>query len=164
MSFQSLRLNWQKNIRLAPFTTYQIGGAAKWFISIQTIEELKQALLDCLEKKIPFYVLGKGSNSLFDDRGFNGAVLLNKIDFCHQQDNRFEVGSGTFFPWLGFQTAKKGFTGLEFAAGIPGSLGGAIYMNAGAHGQEIKDVLESVVFIDDKVNIRTFNREEIKFK
>lgn len=157
-------LSWQRNVALAPYTTYKIGGAAHLFLKIKTLLELEQALKECSKMNLPFYILGKGSNTLFDDRGFSGAVLLNEIDFCEQSEDTFEVGGGTSFAWLGLYTAKKGYSGLEFAAGVPGSLGGAIYMNAGAHGQEVQEVIESVLFIDDQGERHLFHRKEIEFK
>lgn len=82
-------------------------------------------------------MVGKGSNCLFDDRGFDGCVILNRIDFLERLETPglYRVGSGYAFNMLGVQCSREGFSGLEFAGGIPGTVGGAVYMNAGADGQ-----------------------------
>jgi UDP-N-acetylmuramate dehydrogenase len=88
------------------------------------------------EKGLRMLVLGKGSNVLFDDRGFDGIVVVNKICFVEDlKDGLFRVGGGMHFDQLGWVTSRKCFSGLEFATGIPGTVGGAVYMNAGANGQ-----------------------------
>jgi UDP-N-acetylenolpyruvoylglucosamine reductase len=81
-------------------------------------------------------VIGKGSNLLFDDRGFDGCIILNRIDFLETHEpGIYRAGSGYPFNVLGMQCSRDGFSGLEFASGIPGTVGGAVYMNAGANGQ-----------------------------
>lgn len=95
----------------------------------------------CNEHSLRFLVIGKGSNCLFCDLGFDGCVILNRIEFVERrekEDGVYKVGSGFGFNRLGVQCSNEGFTGLEFAGGIPGTVGGAIYMNAGANGQVIK--------------------------
>lgn len=90
----------------------------------------------CRENNIRCFIVGKGSNCLFDDRGFDGCVILNSLKFLERQGRGvYRVGSGYPFNTLGIQTSKDGFTGLEFASGIPGTVGGAIFMNASANGQ-----------------------------
>ena len=82
------------------------------------------------------FIVGKGSNCLFDDRGFDGCVILNRIEYVIDLGGGvYEAGGGYPFNHLGIQCSKEGYTGLEFAAGIPGTVGGAVYMNAGADGQ-----------------------------
>lgn len=130
-----------------------VGGPAHYFSKVRTKEEMQEQISFALKEKLPFFVLGKGSNSLFDDRGFAGLVILNQIDFCERQGNRFRVGSGFSFPRLGKLTTKLGFTGLEFAAGIPATVGGAVFMNAGAGKQEVKDTLKSVLFVDTQSHL-----------
>lgn len=90
----------------------------------------------CTCHNVRWFVVGKGSNCLFDDRGFDGCVILNRINFLEKLGTgRYRVGSGYAFNTLGVQCSRDGFSGLEFAGGIPGTVGGAIYMNAGADGQ-----------------------------
>lgn len=157
-------LKWKKDVRLAPYSTYRIGGPAKLFLSLKTKQEAVDALTFCHKEQIPIYILGKGSNTLFADEGFNGAVLLNEIDFFEKDENIIYAGSGLSFPWLGFQTTKMELSGLEYAAGVPGSLGGAIYMNAGAMGQEIKNIVEEVEFLSMNGEIHNFTQEDLLFK
>lgn len=88
------------------------------------------------EHSIRFLIIGKGSNCLFDDSGFDGCIILNRIDFFEEVESGiYRVGSGYPFNQLGVRCSNDGFTGLEFASGVPGSVGGGAYMNAGANGQ-----------------------------
>lgn len=154
---------FQKSQSLAKCSTFGIGGAAKLFTQVESIEELQEVLIHCHQHRLPFFVVGKGSNSLFDDRGFDGLVIQNKIADCHFQDKRVDVGAGYSFSLLGSQTARKGFSGLEFASGIPGSVGGAVFMNAGAGGHEVCDVLDEVVAVDGQGNVHRLKKEEVQF-
>ncbi len=135
---------------LSQLSTFGIGGPARFFIEIQKIEQMQSAISYCNEQKLPFFILGKGSNCLFDDRGFDGLVILNKIAFCHYDGPIVHVGAGYSFSLLGTQTARKGWGGLEFACGIPGSVGGAVYMNAGANGVETCQNLMEVHYVNEK--------------
>ncbi|KAK9114989.1 hypothetical protein Syun_021786 [Stephania yunnanensis] len=107
----------------------------------------------CRDNSIGFVIVGKGSNCLFDDKGFHGRVILNRIDFVQNTDDGllggcYRVGSGCPFNRFGIQSCIDGFSGLEFAGGIPGTVGGAVYMNAGADAQEMEDLaaIVSVTF------------------
>lgn len=157
-------LPWSCNTLLAPYTTYKIGGPAKRFLILDSIKTLQQALLDCSKWGMPFYVLGKGSNTLFDDRGYNGAVLLNQMQDYSFKEGYVEAESGLSFAWLGQYTAKQNYGGLEFAAGIPGSVGGAIYMNAGANAQEVSQVVEAIDFVDVEGKVQKYTQKDLQFK
>lgn len=148
---------------LKPFTTLGIGGPAKEFVSIHSIEEMQQIRLYINKNQLPFWVIGKGSNALFDDRGFDGLVILNKIDFITFDEGHLYAGAGTSFSLLGVKMARNGWGGLEFASGIPGSLGGAIYMNAGANGKETADHLTAVGFIDEAGEFQEAKSNELSF-
>lgn len=150
-------LQLQSNRNLSEFSTFGIGGPCRYFAQINTIEEMQEAYL----LNMPILIVGKGSNCLFADEGFDGLVLLNKIDFCEWRENEVYVGSGYSFSLLGAQTAKKGFSGLEFASGIPATVGGAIFMNAGANGKETCTALKSVQYFDGKIS--EYKREELNF-
>lgn len=155
---------WKENIVLAPYSTYKIGGKARLFTIVHDQVQLKEALQYCQKHQIPHYILGNGSNTLFEDRGFDGAVILNKLD-CFKREGTFVyAGSGISFPKLGLQTARAGLSGLEYAAGVPGTLGGALYMNAGANGQEIKDLVEEVEFMDLKGDVHLLTKDQLLFK
>lgn len=154
----------EKNKPLAGYTTIGIGGPAEFFAEVSTVEQMKEAFQFAKEQEIPIHILGKGSNTLFDDRGFKGLVILNKIDAMEEiEPGLFEVGAGCSFPLFGVRTAKKGYTGFEFAAGIPASVGGAIYMNAGASGQETSTFLAKVTFLDKTRGLLEFTRDDLHF-
>lgn len=161
---EDLKCSWQKEILLAPYSTYKVGGPAKLFTKVTHINQLQEALKYCYEHKIPLYILGKGSNTLFDDLGFNGAVILNAISFFEQKGDLFEVGAGLSFAWLGMQTAKLGYGGLEYAAGIPATVGGAVFMNAGANGQEIAPLIEKVTYVTSKGELQIFDKTQMNFQ
>jgi UDP-N-acetylmuramate dehydrogenase len=147
---------------LATYTTFAIGGPADRFVVVKSIDDLKEALAYGRENQLPIHVLGKGSNTLFDEAGFRGLVILNKIGFIEDLgEGRFHVGAGYSFALLGVRTARSGWSGLEFASGIPCSVGGAIVMNAGANGQETEAVIESVTHLDD--DLTTYQRSELVF-
>lgn len=162
----------QKMVSLPPFeqgkqlsalSTFGIGGPASYFTVAHTEEEMAALLSHCFKTALPYIVIGKGSNCLFDDRGFDGLVILNKIAFCTYEENRVHVGAGYSFSLLGAQTARKGWAGLEFASGIPGSVGGAVYMNAGANGSETKDALLNVTYVSEKGESLCLPKEEMQF-
>lgn len=148
---------------LAPFSTFGIGGPARYFIAVKTIGEMEQAFRFAHEKSLPFYLLGKGSNLLIDDRGFSGVVILNQINHYSLEGNHVKVGAGYSFALLGVRTAKAGLSGLEFASGIPASVGGAIFMNAGANHGEVKDCLTSVTYIHPTGRLEVFPIESLSF-
>lgn len=153
-----------ENVPLSSYSTMGIGGLALYLTKVATAAAMKEAVLFAKSKNIPFLVIGKGSNSLFDDKGFPGLAIVNKIDFCHEEEGGvFHVGSGYSFSLLGAQTAKKCFSGLEFASGIPATVGGAIYMNAGASGSETQETLISVDYMDADGFVRTYEKNEMAF-
>lgn len=154
----------QENKSLKDLTTLGIGGPARYYIEVKSISELQEALRYCHEKRLRHFILGKGSNCLFDDRGFNGCIIHNKIHFSNSLgQGHYHVSAGYSFALLGAQTAKEGFSGLEFASGIPASVGGAIFMNAGANGQETKDALYSVDYVTATGELKTFLKEDLIF-
>ena len=148
---------------LKELSTFGIGGPIRFYLEAAQIAYVEQAIEWALLQKVPYFILGKGSNCLFDDRGFDGLVIHNKIDFCNFNSGRVYVGAGYSFSLLGIQTAKKGLSGLEFAAGIPGSVGGAVYMNAGANGQETCQALEKVLYFDPDTGEKSISREQLIF-
>ena len=149
---------------LATLCTFNVGGPARYFTEVRNLDQMKEAFQFAREHKLSTFVLGKGSNCLFDDRGYNGLVILNKIDFIrHEEPHYFAVGAGYSFSRLGSYTARNGWSGLEFAAGIPASVGGAVYMNAGANGQEAAEKVVSVDFLSFAGDLQTLRRDEITF-
>lgn len=154
---------YRENVPLQTLSTMRVGGEARFFAHLRTEDEMQQALLICKKQALPFLVIGKGSNSLFDDRGFRGLVILNGLDWCCQENEIWKVGSGFSFARLGHLTAKASLQGLEFACGIPATVGGAIFMNAGANGLETADCLKHVVWISPKGERLELKKEELNF-
>lgn len=140
----------EKKRLLSDLTTFGIGGPATFFAEAFTEQMMAEMIAWCYQNKTPYFILGKGSNILFDDRGFNGLVIQNRIDHLFKEENLFSVGAAFSFARLGMITAKEGFSGLEFASGIPASVGGAIFMNAGANGQQTQDCLKEVGYINEE--------------
>ncbi|XVF20803.1 hypothetical protein REPUB_Repub12eG0034300 [Reevesia pubescens] len=167
---QTLDWNWNglKFIRgsklLKDLTTLGIGGPCNYFVQVFHQTHLLSAIRYFYENSIPYIVIGKGSNCLFDDLGFDGGVILNGIEFLERiRPGVYRVGSGFRFNHLGLLSCKEGFTGLEFAGGIPGTVGGATYMNAGANGQETANCIESIDIVTTEGNFRTLNRVDLSF-
>ncbi len=148
---------------LSEFSTFGIGGKVRYFVEASTIVEMEDSFRFAREKEIPFLILGKGSNCLFSDRGFEGLAILNKIDFCEFKETRISVGSGYSFSLLGVQSARKGLSGLEFASGIPATVGGAVFMNAGANGKETFGCLESVLYLHEDGGKKEYKKEELSY-
>jgi UDP-N-acetylmuramate dehydrogenase len=154
----------QQNKPLSDLCTFGIGGPARLFAEAGSIAAMQELLQYCSQQKIPYFILGKGSNCLFDDRGFDGLVILNKIDFIEKEPTGlFYVGAGYSFSLLGTQTARQGWTGLEFASGIPGSVGGAVYMNAGANGGDTSQVIADVEYVAEDGQLVTLSKDQLGF-
>lgn len=158
-----LEERFQSNRTLKELSTFGIGGPIRYFFSAQTTEDMIEALKWAASRQIPYFILGKGSNCLFDDRGFNGLIIHNKINFCTFEGNQVYVGAGYSFARLGAQSAQKGLSGLEFASGIPGSVGGAVYMNAGSNGRETKDSLQEVEFLSVSFEKKIYKVSDLTF-
>lgn len=148
---------------LKEFTTFGIGGPAKYFTQVTSIQELQEAIRFCNRQNLRYLVLGKGSNALISDQGFDGVVLLNKIQFFEEKEDTFYVGAGYSFSLLGSQTARKGWEGLEFASGIPGSVGGAVFMNAGANGMETFNTLIEVTYVNEAGDVELLSKSAIEW-
>ncbi len=149
--------------RLSEFSTFGIGGPIRHLFEADSIDLIKEAFSFAARERLPILVVGKGSNCLFSDQGFDGVVLVNRIDFCTFSDPLVEVGGGYPFSLLGAQAAKRDLSGLEFASGIPASVGGAVFMNAGANGQETATTLHSVRFINADGTDKIFQAKDLHF-
>lgn len=154
---------------LAPYTSIKIGGPADYFLEVEEHGALAQALRILDRCGIPFCLLGKGSNVLVSDLGVRGAVLRLGGKF-KQIERREENGEvfitvGAAYPvaQLVREAARRGYSGLEFAEGIPGSVGGALVMNAGAYGTEMEKIVDRVEGITHKGEPLSFSREELTF-
>ena len=156
----------QKNILLSEHTTFHIGGPARFFVAVKNIEELKEALQYCQNNKLDFFILGGGSNILASDKGFAGMVIKIKIENLRIDPADFTVkaDSGISLAKIVADSVEQNLSGLEWAVGIPGTLGGAIRGNAGAYGGEIKGVVLEVAALDtESLEIKNFTPGECNF-
>ena len=146
-------------------TTFRIGGEAACFIRISKEEQL-QKLIPCFKNVgIDYFVLGKGSNLLVGDKGYQG-VILQVADACQQieaEGNRLQVQAGTALSKAALFAMERGLAGMEFAAEIPGTVGGGVVMNAGAYGGEMKQVVESVRVLSPEGEILTLDNDTMEF-
>ena len=160
----------QYNAPMKNYTSFKIGGPAECLIKVQTIEEVQEILQIVHQNNIPLTIIGNGSNILVSDKGIKGIVLkidIKKLEIEEKEENQFfiTVGSGNKLGEIAPKLLQQGIQGFEFAAGIPGTIGGAIRMNAGAHGSEMKDIVKTVSYIDkDDMKLYTISNEEAKFE
>ncbi|PIS42473.1 MAG: UDP-N-acetylenolpyruvoylglucosamine reductase [Candidatus Kerfeldbacteria bacterium CG08_land_8_20_14_0_20_40_16] len=149
---------------LAPFTTYKIGGPADYYFKAENQADLKNAVLAARELNLPFFILARGSNVLISDSGFRGLIVHNKPRQCTVKGNSIVADSGINLSQLANFAKENSLSGIEFAAGIPGSLGGAIRGNAGAWGKEMKDLVKKVLIISEQGVFKESNQEQCEFK
>lgn len=146
-------------------TTFRIGGEAACFIRISSEEQLRKLIPYFENVGVEYFVLGKGSNLLVGDKGYPG-VILQISDACQQieaEENRLQVQAGAALSKVALFAMEKGLEGLEFAAGIPGTVGGGVVMNAGAYGGEMKQVVESVRVLSSEGEILTLDNDTMEF-
>lgn len=146
-------------------TTFRIGGNASILVRPENIEQLKTILQICFQYDIPYFVMGNGSNLLVADAGFDGVViqLYHTFDSMTITDGVIDAGAGCLLSGIANAAKDASLTGFEFAGGIPGTLGGAVIMNAGAYGGEMKDVVISVDVLTKEGDVLTFSGEEMAF-
>lgn len=150
---------------LKPYTTYKIGGPARFFATPKSTEELQNAVAWSQERGVPWFILGNGSNLLISDRGFPGLVIklggdFKKVDF---DKDVVRAGGGVLLPALSRHFLAREWGGFESMCGIPGTVGGAVRMNAGTRQGEIKDNFISATVLTPAGEIKTVNRDEIGF-
>lgn len=149
-------------------TTFKIGGPAECFIKIKTKEELKEILNIAKKNKIPVTILGNGSNIIVLDGGIEGITLTIQIEYIDIKPNgeqyKIYVGGGYKLAKLAQICLKNEISGFEELSGIPGTIGGAVSMNAGAHGKEMKDIVDKIKCVDINGNEKEFLNEEAKFE
>lgn len=153
----------QENIILAPYTTFKIGGPAQYFCLAQSISDVQEAIAFAKDKNLNIFVFGGGSNLLITDAGIKGLVIkldLQKLEFV---DNCVTVGAGVSLAFLLNQSLEHGLIGLEFAAGIPGTVGGAVRGNAGTYGQAMGDVIQSIQYLDENYQLQKMLAVEAEF-
>lgn len=153
---------------MSKHTTFKVGGPAECYIKIDDIQDLRHILRFAKQNEIPITILGNGSNVLVLDGGIKGIVLnirFNKIEMMNLDKKIFaNVGAGVKISVFGHLLLKNAITGLEELSGIPGTIGGAVRMNAGAHGKEFKDIVSTVTCMDYDGNIHQFENEDMHFE
>lgn len=149
-------------------TTFRIGGPADYFVSTSDVQIIKNVILLANQYKVPYFILGNGSDLLFSDAGYRGVVIKiqeskDDVLFVEKDNMVYVTGSaGILLSKFAMIIAEKSLTGFEFAAGIPGSLGGAIFMNAGAYGGEMKDCIVCATVLTKDGEIKTLSKEELQ--
>ena len=155
-----------RNEPMKKHTTFRIGGPADVLVQPATITEIEQVLQCCEEQAVPYYVVGNGSNLLVGDEGIRGVVLqlgndFSEVEVC--EDDTIWVQAGCMLSKVANLAAEHALTGMEFAAGIPGTIGGAVMMNAGAYGGEMKDIIECVTLLTPDREVLILPQDQMEF-
>ena len=145
-------------------TTFRVGGPAEFFVMPRTAEEVKKVINLCRRESFPYYIIGNGSNLLVSDQGYRGVVLqiYKEMSYIEIEENVIVAQAGALLSAIANKALENGLTGFEFAAGIPGTLGGACVMNAGAYGGEMKDVLEEVTVLTEEGEVLIIPKENLE--
>ena len=153
-----------ENADLREYTTYKAGGKALAIVIPDDLNGLITLIKFLREKKVKYKILGNGSNLVFSDKGYNGILIkldnFNKLEF---NDNYVTVGAGYSLTKLSLRTARRGYTGLEFASGIPGTVGGAIFMNAGAYKMDMGYITTTVKVLDPNLEVQILTNQDLEF-
>ena len=147
-------------------TSFRVGGPARFFVKVENVADMKEAFALSRDKELPYFILGNGTNLLVSDKGYDGVVVTLAGEFStieNPGNGKFKVGAAVPLGRFARTALKQGFAGIHKLAGIPGTLGGAIYMNAGAYGQEIGSCCTQVTILDCDGNIRTVSSTDCAF-
>jgi UDP-N-acetylmuramate dehydrogenase len=157
-------LGVKRNISLKDYSTFKIGGIAKYFFKAETKGDIIKAITTAKENHLPFFILGGGSNILFSDKPFNGLIIKINNQGIQLKKNIILAGAGITLSKLLSELIKKNLSGLEWAIGIPGTLGGAIYGNAGAFSKSMQDIIKNVEVLDIRdLKIKKISLKQCKF-
>ena len=145
-------------------TRFRVGGPARYFVTPETEEEVAKVIEVCTQENVPYYIVGNGSNLLVSDQGYEGVIIqiykqMNRVEIT---ENEIHAQAGALLSMIANRAMEAELTGFEFAAGIPGTLGGACVMNAGAYGGEMKDVLETVTVLTRDGDVKTLTKDELE--
>jgi len=151
------------NVPLAPYTTFKIGGVARYFFIAKDTKDIVCAVLAAKTCKVPFFVLAGGSNILVSDKGFSGLVIKIENTLYNIQGTKLYAQAGVDFPMIVRAAGKKGLCGLEWAGGLPGSVGGAVRGNAGAFQGEVKDSLVFAEVLDGQGKTQKLTKKQCRF-
>lgn len=155
-------LTVEKDKSLAEFASFKVGGPADLFLVPEKIEALQEVMPLIIESEIPYFILGRGSNLIISDKGYRGIIIYTAALNNYQIDNNIITAqSGLELKEIADLAYENSLSGFEFAAGIPGSLGGALYMNAGAYGGEMKDVIVKAQFVDQNGKLINLTKSEL---
>ena len=155
--------NVMKDEPMKKHTTFRIGGPADYFVTPESKEEIQAIVELCKKEEIPYSVIGNGSNLLVSDDGFRGVIiqLYKNMSHIEVEGNAIRAQVGALLSKIAAEALQNGLTGFEFASGIPGTLGGAVVMNAGAYGGEMKDVLTEVTALTQDGEVKVLKKEEL---
>ena len=154
-----------KNVSLKRLTTYKVGGTAKLVVTPKNIDKLILLLKLLKKNNTEYMILGNGSNLVFSDKIFNKVLIkLNELNKCEIINNVVIVEAGYSLIALAMKTAKLGLTGMEFATGIPGTVGGAVYMNAGAYKSDMGYIVKEVKVLNPDLEIITMYNKDLNYK
>ena len=153
-----------ENEAMKNYTTFKIGGEADVVIKPKSYDEVSKAVKLCKENNVPYYILGNGSNLLVADEGYRGVVIqiYNQLADVQVEGKKITAQAGALLSRIATKAMDNSLTGLEFAHGIPGTLGGAVVMNAGAYDGEMKNVLVTCDVLDAEGNVVTLTKEELE--
>lgn len=156
--------NILKNEPMKNHTTFRVGGPADWFVMPEEEEQVREIVNVLRGEKIPYYVMGNGSNLLVGDKGYRGVIIqvYKKMNRIRTTDNVIYAQAGALLSKIAAEALAQGLTGLEFASGIPGTLGGAVMMNAGAYGGEMKQVLKSALALTAEGDFKVLPAEQME--
>ncbi|MBU3874324.1 UDP-N-acetylmuramate dehydrogenase [Faecalicatena sp. AGMB00832] len=145
-------------------TTFRIGGPADYFVVPRSTDEIKDTIEICKNAQVPYYILGNGSNLLVGDKGYRGVVIqiYKNLNEIHTEGNLIHAQAGALLSKIAAEALGRGLEGFEFASGIPGTLGGAVMMNAGAYGGEMKQVLLEATVLTQGGEVKTLGVEELE--
>ena len=147
-------------------TSFKIGGSADFLVTPRTVDQIQNLIITLKKENIPVFIMGNGSNLLVSDKGIRGVVIKLSKNFSSFSISSDEVTaqSGILLSTLSKSIVNESLSGFEFASGIPGTIGGAVTMNAGAYDSEMKNIVEEVVAMDMDGNIKTFTNQEMNFR
>ena len=149
---------------MSKHTTFRVGGPADYFVMPQSMEEVQKIVAFCKESNMPYYIIGNGSNLLVSDSGYRGVIIqiYKNMSEITVEGNQVKAQAGALLSKIGNIALEASLSGFEFAAGIPGTVGGAVVMNAGAYGGEMKDALVSATVLTQDGEILTLYNEELE--
>ncbi len=154
-----------ENEPMSAHTTFRIGGPARYYMIPENAGQVSKCMGFAMKMELPYVIVGKGSNVLFSDEGYPGVVIevgRSMADIEVSEDGHIRAGAGAGLGALAAAAAKQSLSGLEFASGIPGTVGGAVVMNAGAYGGEIKDCIKSAKVLDKEGAVLELSRDEME--